>query len=215
MDNKQVGEVSLPWKIFKAPLRKDVLHRVVVWQQAKTRQGTKSTLSKSEVSGSRKKRAPQKGQGSARQGTHRAPQFRHGGRAFPVKPRSFEYDLPKKVRWMGLRVALSTKLAQGKLVIVDNFSMETFKTSDFVEIMKKFGWRKALLVDGSKKDQNLTLAARKLFWNVQVLPQCGINVYSILSKEHLVITREALDYIINKYMHDPPSQSNDSTVESS
>eukprot|EP01114_Cavostelium_apophysatum_P014091 TRINITY_DN3563_c0_g1_i2.p1 TRINITY_DN3563_c0_g1~~TRINITY_DN3563_c0_g1_i2.p1 ORF type:complete len:279 (-),score=49.19 TRINITY_DN3563_c0_g1_i2:35-871(-) len=209
LNNEPVGEVSLNWRIFKVPLRRDLLHRVVVWQQAKSRQGTKATKGRSEVSGSNKKPYAQKGTGQARAGTLRAPQFRHGGRAFATKPRDFEFDLPKKVRSLALKVALSTKLAQGKLVIVDKVSLEEPKTTKFVEVMKKMNWRKALLVGGADLDQNIQRAARRLFFDVQLLPLQGLNVYSILAKDTLVLSREALELLNKRFSLDAEKSGED------
>lgn len=202
-DGSTVGEVTLKWEIFSQPIRKDILHRVVVWQQAKARRGTHSQKTRAEKRGSNAKLRPQKGQGKARVGTRRAPHRRGGGRAFPKKPRNYFYPLPKAVRLLGLKIALSAKLAQGKLFVVDNLSLNSHKTKGFKEILDKTGWKSALLVDAEKVDRNLQLASQPYFYSMHLLPAKGLNVYSILHKDVLVLSKSSIE-VINRRLISPP-----------
>jgi len=199
---EEISKTKLSWKIFGVPLRKDILHRVVIWQLAKRRQGTHKAKRVSEVHGSNKKPWPQKGQGRARAGSRRAPQFRKGGRAHPPVPRSHAFNLPKEVRQFGLKVALSTKLAQGKLVVVNEAKLDTHKTVNFKILIQNLGWKTALVVGGEEVDKNLQLASgASLFYRIQVLPQKGINVYSILHKETLVLSLDSIKYLNGWLLH--------------
>eukprot|EP01116_Phalansterium_solitarium_P008557 TRINITY_DN22487_c0_g1_i1.p1 TRINITY_DN22487_c0_g1~~TRINITY_DN22487_c0_g1_i1.p1 ORF type:complete len:382 (+),score=96.56 TRINITY_DN22487_c0_g1_i1:86-1231(+) len=188
---EDLGSIELSKQIFDRPIRKDLLHRLVVWQQAKSRQGTAKSKNRAEVRGSKKKVRNQKGTGMSRAGSRRAPNFKGGGRAWPKIPRSFEYDLPKKVKRLGLATALSVKLAAGKLVVVDSIQLDSHKTKGLAGALKTHGLEKPLLVDRTIA-KNVELAAFKLP-KVDLLPVAGLNVLSILKCDELVMTREAVD----------------------
>lgn len=192
LTNQRLGIIDLDDGVFGAPPRIDILHRVVVWQRAKIRAGNAKTKDRGEVRGGGRKPHPQKGQGRARLGSIRAPHCRGGGVVHgPRGPISYNYTLPKKVRQMGLRTALSVKYAQGDLTIVDSFDMDSLKTKTFVGLMKLHKWDSVLLVDGGDVNINLCRASRNL-QKVDVLPSRGLNVYSILLRENLVLSLGAL-----------------------
>ena len=190
LDNKKVGEIELDETVFGLPLRVDILHRMVGWQLAKRRAGTHKTKTISEISGTTKKPFKQKGTGSARQGSLRSAQMRGGATIFGPVVRSHAYDLPKKVRKLALRVALSAKVAEGKLIVLDNAKTESKKTKDMVTRFKALGWSSVLVIDG-QVDDNFALASRNIP-HVDVLPQVGTNVYDILRRDTLVLTKEAV-----------------------
>jgi large subunit ribosomal protein L4 len=190
LDNQTVGEIELDETIFGLPLRTDLLHRVVGWQLAKRRAGTHKTKTISEISGTTKKPFNQKGTGNARQGSLRSPHMRGGATAFGPVVRSHAYDLPKKVRKLGLKIALSAKQAEGKLIILDSAATESRKTQDLVKRFKLLGWNSVLVIDG-QVDANFALASRNIP-HVDVLPQVGTNVYDILRRDTLVLTKEAV-----------------------
>jgi large subunit ribosomal protein L4 len=190
LDNKAAGEVELADAIFGLTPRKDILQRVVEWQRSKARAGTHKTTDRSEVSGTGKKPFKQKGTGNARQGTLRAPQHEGGGRAHGPVVRSHAYDLPKKVRKLGMRHALSAKQAEGKLIVVDSLAVKAAKTKTMAANFKKLGLTKPLIIGGEKLDEVFAKAARNLV-GVDVLPTQGANVYDILRHKELVLTKEA------------------------
>lgn len=192
LENKQVGEIELAEAVFGLKSRSDILHRVVNWQLAKRRAGTHSTRTVSMVEGSTKKIYKQKGTGQARHGAKRAVQFRHGAVAFGPNPRSHEHALPRKVRALGLKVALSTKQADGKLVILDVAKLESHKTKNLATKLAKLGLTSALVIDGAEIDVNFGRAAGNLV-NIDVLPVQGANVYDILRRDKLVLTRAAVE----------------------
>jgi large subunit ribosomal protein L4 len=186
---------------FRSPIRADLLQRVVVWQLAKRRQGTAKSKNRAEVSGTGKKAAPQKGRGKARVGSRRAPQFRHGGRAFPKRPRSFDFTLPVHVRRLGLAHALSAKAQSGKLVVVEGAAELSGKSKELQAILDKMGWRSVLIVAGSSVPETLARAAFNLP-SVDVLPQQGLNVYDILRREHVALSIDALEYLEKDLLKD-------------
>jgi large subunit ribosomal protein L4 len=190
LENKAAGEVELADAIFGLTPRKDILQRVVEWQRSKARAGTHKTKDRSEVSGTGKKPFKQKGTGNARQGTLRAPQHEGGGRAHGPVVRSHAYDLPKKVRKLGMRHALSAKQAEGKLIVIDSIVMKAAKTKNVAAHFKKLGLTKPLIIGGEKLDEGFAKAARNLV-GVDVLPTQGANVYDILRHKELVLTKEA------------------------
>lgn len=190
LDNGSVGNVSLPDEIFGISPRADIMARVVHWQLAKRRAGTHKAKGRSEVSGTTKKPYRQKGTGHARQGSLRGPQFRTGGVVHGPVVRDHGYDLPKKIRRLGMISALSQKLAEGKLVIIDEAS-NTAKTSELAVKLKKLGWNSALIID-SFVDEAFGRAVRNIT-SVDVLPVVGANVYDILNHEILAVTRAAVD----------------------
>lgn len=190
-ENKKVGEVQLDPIVFSAPLRQDILARMVHWQLAKRRAGTHSTKGISQVSGTTKKPWRQKGTGRARQGSLRSPQFRGGAIIFGPKPRDHGYGLPKKVRQLALKTALSAKVASGELLIMEDLNAGTTKTKELVKKFQALGLRSALIIDGAEVNKDFARTAANLP-GVDVLPQHGINVYDILRHEHLVLTKAAI-----------------------
>ena len=191
-DNKAVGEILLNAEIFSAPLRQDILARMVHWQLAKRRAGTHSTKGISQISGTTKKPWRQKGTGRARQGSLRSPQFRGGAVIFGPTPRDHEYKLPKKVRQLALKTALSSKVESGGLFIVEDLNAGTTKTKELLAKFKNLGLRSVLIIDGAEVNKDFARVAANLPY-VDVLPQQGINVYDILRHEHLVLTRAAIE----------------------
>ena len=188
----KAGDIELSDDIFGLEPRADLLHRVVRWQRAKAQQGTHSVLGKSDVSYSTKKIYRQKGTGGARHGSRKAPTFRHGGVYKGPTPRSHAFDLPKKVRALGLKHALSAKVAAGELVIVDNINIAEAKTSAVAKAVKENGWKRVLVIDGAEVNENFARAARNLE-GVDVLPSIGANVYDILRRDTLVLTRAGVE----------------------
>ena len=188
----KAGDIDLSDDIFGLEPRADLLHRVVRWQRAKAQQGTHSVLGKSDVSYSTKKIYRQKGTGGARHGSRKAPTFRHGGVYKGPTPRSHAFDLPKKVRALGLRHALSAKFAAGELVIVDSLNLAEAKTSAVAKAVKENGWKRVLVIDGAEVNENFARAARNLE-GVDVLPSMGANVYDILRRDTLVLTRAGVE----------------------
>jgi len=191
-DNKKVGEIQLSPEIFSVPVRKDILARMVHWQLAKRRAGTHSTRGISEISGTTKKPWRQKGTGNARQGSLRSPQFRGGAVIFGPLPRDHGYKLPKKIRQLALKTALSSKIADGHLLIVDTLDAGTKKTKELKEKFEKLSLRSTLVIDGAEVDKNFARTAANLPM-VDVLPQQGINVYDILRHDHLILTKAAIE----------------------
>lgn len=192
LDNQNVGSIELADNVFGAEVREDILSRVVNWQLANRRAGTHKTKTIAEVSGTTKKPYKQKGTGNARQGSLRATQFRGGGISFGPVVRSHAQDLPKKIRRLGMRCALSAKAQNGKLIVVDELKLPEVKTKELLAKMNKMGLQSALFVGGAELDNNFNLAARNIV-NVDVLPQQGANVYDILRRDTLVLTKEAAE----------------------
>ncbi|KAI3720095.1 hypothetical protein L6452_21005 [Arctium lappa] len=200
--NENKGFMTLAGDVFDLPIRKDIIHRVVRWQLAKRQQGTHSTKTISEVSGTGRKPWRQKGTGRARHGTLRGPQFRHGAVMHGPKPRSHAFKLNKKVRRLGLKIALSARAAEGKLMVFDDLELPDHKTKNIVSFMKQMEeTKKLLLVDGGPIDEKLKLATQNLHY-VNVLPSIGLNVYSILLHDTLVMSRGAVNKIVER-MHTP------------
>lgn len=191
-DNKKVGEVQLNADIFSVPLRQDILARMVHWQLAKRRAGTHSTKGISQISGTTKKPWKQKGTGRARQGSLRSPQFRGGAVIFGPIPRDHGYSLPKKIRQLALKTALSSKVASGELLIVEDLNAGTKKTKDMENRFHALGLRSALIIDGIEVNKDFARTVANIP-GVDVLPQQGINVYDILRHEHLVLTKTAIE----------------------
>jgi len=186
------GSVELSDEIFGLDPRQDLIQRYVLWQLAKRQAGTHKTKGRAEIWRTGKKLYKQKGSGNARHGSARVPQFRGGGRAFGPVVRSHEHDLPKKVRALALRHALSAKAKDGAILVVDNAALEGPKTKMLKDRFGKMGLGSALIIDGAAVDQNFALAARNIP-NIDVLPVQGINVYDILRREKLVLTKAAVD----------------------
>ena len=194
LDAGKADAIDLDDAIFGLPVRTDILARMVNWQLAKRRAGSHKTKDLSEVSGTTKKPYKQKGTGRARQGSLRAPQFRGGGVVFGPVVRSHAHDLPKKVRRLALKTALSSKQADGKLVVLDDAKLADGKTKSLSEKIAKLGWSSVLIIDGPEVDEGFARAARNLP-GIDVLPQQGANVYDILRRDTLVLTREAVKHL--------------------
>lgn len=194
LENKAAGEIELSDAVFGAPVRKDILHRMVQWQRAKAQAGTHKTKTISEISGTGKKPFKQKGSGNARQGSMRSAQMRGGSTIFGPVVRSHAIDLPKKVRKLAMRVALSSKQAEGALFIVDNFDVKAPKTKAMVAQFAKNGWDAPLIIGGAEVNENFAKAARNIKF-VDVLPQQGINVYDILRHKQLILTKDAVAHL--------------------
>jgi len=190
LDNAEAGTAELPDEIFGAEPRRDIMARVVHWQLAKRRAGTHKTKGLSEVQGTTKKPYRQKGTGNARQGSLRAPQFRTGGVVHGPVVRDHGYDLPKKVRRLGLISALSQKHSEGKLVVLDA-ATGGGKTKELAAKLRALGWSSVLLID-RETDEAFMRAARNLC-EIDVLPTIGANVYDILRHDVLAITTAGLD----------------------
>ena len=191
LDGGESGSVSLNDDVFGLEPRADILQRMVRWQLAKRRQGTHDTKGRSEIARTGKKMYRQKGTGNARHSTAKAPQFRGGGVAHGPTPRSHDHELPKKVRRLALKHALSSKAKSGDLIVLDAMAGDG-KTSVLVKSFGQMGVANALMVGGAQVDENFGRAARNIP-NIDVLPVQGINVYDILRRDKLVLSREAVD----------------------
>jgi large subunit ribosomal protein L4 len=191
LDNEEIGDIELADEVFGLPIRRDILARVVNWQLAKRRSGAHKTKGIGEIRGTTKKPYKQKGTGRARQGSLRSPQFRGGARIFGPVVRSHAFDLQKKVRRLGLKTALSAKQVEGKLVVIDAAHIGEAKTKALRARLAVLGWDSVLIIDGSVVEENFARATRNLP-RVDVMPQQGANVYDILRRDTLVLTREAV-----------------------
>jgi large subunit ribosomal protein L4 len=194
LDNKTVGEIDLADAIFGLPVRKDILARMVNYQLNKRRAGTHKTKQIWEVSGTTRKPYKQKGTGQARHGSLRSAQFRGGGIIFGPLPRSHATGLPKKVRKLALKTALSAKLAEGKLVVLDAAKFDGGKTAELVKKIAGLGWGKALIIDGPVVDEGFRRAAGNIP-GLDLLPQQGANVYDILRRDTLILTKDAVQHL--------------------
>ena len=192
LDAAESGSIELDDAIFGLLPRADILHRMVNWQRAKAQAGTHATLGKSDVSYSTKKIYRQKGTGGARHGSKKAPIFRHGGVYTGPTPRSHAHDLPKKFRALGLKHALSAKAVAGNLVILEDAVMADGKTAFLAKAAKELGWKRVLIIDGAEVNANFARAARNIE-GIDVLPTMGANVYDILLRDTLVITRAGVE----------------------
>ena len=192
LDGADAGSVDLSDEIFGLEPRADILHRVVRWQLAKRRAGTHDVKNRAEIHRTGKKMYKHKGTGSARHSSARANLFRGGGRSFGPTPRSHEHDLPKKVRALGLKHALSAKVKAGSIVVLEKASTEAAKTKSLKAQFEKLGFKSVLVIDGAEVDKNFALAARNIPL-VDVLPIQGINVYDIMRRNTLVLTKAAVD----------------------
>ena len=192
LDNKKAGEIDLDDSVFGLSPRQDILSRVVNWQLAKRRAGTHKVKTRGEVSGSTRKLYRQKGTGNARMGSARTTQRRGGGTVFGPVVRDHGHALTKKVRQLGLKTALSTKAAEGKLIVVDDLAVKEPKTGDLAKKFAALGWSSVLIIDGAQVDGGFAKAAKNLPL-VDVLPQQGANVYDILRRDTLVLTKGAVE----------------------
>ena len=191
LEGKDAGKISLSDDVFGLEPRQDLLQRVVRWQLAKRQQGTHKSLGRAEISRTGAKMYRQKGTGRARHSSARAPQFRGGGKAHGPVVRSHAHDLPKKVRALGLRHALSVKAKGSDLIVVDSLSANDAKTKALLASLGKLGITNALFIGGAELDSNFRLAAKNIP-NVDVLPVQGINVYDILRRGKLVLSKDAI-----------------------
>lgn len=192
LEGKESGSVQLSDAIFGLEPRIDIIQRCVNWQLAKRQAGTHKVKGRAEIWRTGKKMYKQKGTGGARHGSARVPQFRGGGRAFGPVVRSHAFDLPKKVRALALRHALSSKAKDGGLIVIENTSVKEAKTKALIAQFSGLGLASALIIDGAQVDTGFAAAARNIP-HVDVLPVQGINVYDILRRQKLVLTKAALD----------------------
>ena len=191
LKNKAVDEISLDKDIFALLPRKDIIKLVIDWQRAKAMAGTHQTKTVSEVSGTTRKPFKQKGTGNARQGSLRSAQMRGGGVSHGPVTRSHATKLPKKVRKLGVRHALSAKFSEGKVLIIDSFDLGESKTSNLVGILKNFPGNSFFIVDGNKVGDNLLMAVRNIK-NAIAVPQIGVNVYDIIKHDCILLSKEAV-----------------------
>jgi large subunit ribosomal protein L4 len=194
LENKDVGEIELLDDIFGVEPRRDIIARMVNWQLAKRRSGTHATKGISQIAGTTKKPWAQKGTGRARQGSLRSPQFRGGAVIFGPIPRDHAHDLPKKVRRLALCMALASKQKEGKLIILDSAKLDSHKTKALAQKFAKLGFVSALIIDGANLDPNFAKAARNIP-HIDVLPEQGANVYDILRRDLLVLTKNAVEQL--------------------
>jgi len=197
IENKKVGSVNLDEAVFGVPVRADLMSRYVNWQLAKRRSGNHKVKDRSEVQGTTAKPFKQKGTGNARQGSKRAPQIRGGGIVFGPHVRDHGFSLQKKVRKLALKSALSSKQAEGKLIVLEDAKLKSAKTADFKKNLKKLGWGRVLVIDGSDLDNNFILATRNIA-ELDILPSHGANVYDILRRDTLVLTKVAIEKLVER-----------------
>jgi len=195
--NKKSGTIELDETVFGVKLRGDLVARAVNWQLAKRRSGNAKTKGRSEVKATKSKPFNQKGTGRARQGTTVAPQMRGGGVAFGPQVRSHAHKLPKKVRLLALKSALSAKQAEGKLVVLDEAKLKKINTSDLAKQFEKLNWGRALIIDGAEVDENFVRAAGNII-GLDVLPSGGANVYDIIRRETLVLTKDGVEKLVER-----------------
>ena len=198
LDNTSAGDVELSDAIFGLEPRQDLIQRVVVWQLAKRRSGQHKVLTRGEINRTKKKVYKQKGTGQARHGARSAPLFVGGAKAMGPVSHSHEFDLPKKVKALGLRHALSSKAKSGALVVLEAATLETPKTAALRADFAKIGVMNALVITGPEVDGAFKLAARNIP-SVDVLPNAGLNVYDILRRHTLVLTRAAVEAIAARF----------------
>ena len=198
LDGKDAGKVSLSDAIFGLEPREDIIARVVRWQLAKKQQGTHKAKGRAEVARTGAKMFKQKGTGRARHHSARAPQFRGGGKAHGPVARSHEHDLPKKVRALGLRHALSAKIKADELIIIDDLVANEAKTKALAGVFASLGLTNALFIGGAELDGNFKLAAQNIP-NVDVLPIQGINVYDIVRRGKLVLSKAAVEALEERF----------------
>ncbi|MDQ7070501.1 MAG: 50S ribosomal protein L4 [Rhodobacterales bacterium] len=192
LDGKKAGSVDLDEALFGLEPRADILHRVVRWQRNNAQAGTHKVKTRSEVSYSTKKIYRQKGTGGARHGARSAPIFRGGGIYKGPVVRSHGHDLTKKFRKLGLRHALSAKMTAGELVVIDTADLTDAKTSALAKQIKSLGWKRALIIDGAEVNANFAKAASNIE-GLDILPTMGANVYDILKRDTLVITKAGIE----------------------
>lgn len=194
LDGKKAGNIELPDAIFGLEPRADILQRVVRWQLAKRRAGTHAVKFRSDISRTGSKWYRQKGSGRARHGSRRVNLFVGGGRAFGPIPRDHGHGLPKKVRKLGLKSALSAKQGEKQLIVIDDLKLKDAKTKAVRDALGKLGVTSALFVDGAEVDQNLSRALKNIP-NIDLLPSQGLNVYDVLRRQTLVLSKAAVNDI--------------------
>ena len=192
LDGQASGSVTVSDAIFGLEPRTDLIHRCVVWQLAKRQSGTHQVKNRADIDRTGKKMYRQKGTGSARHGSARVNLFRGGGRSFGPHTRSHEIGLPKKVRALALRHALSAKAKDDGIIVIEALSLKEAKTKALRSQFEKLGLSNALIIDGAEVDAGVRSAARNIP-NIDVLPVAGINVYDVLRRQKLVLTRAAVD----------------------
>ena len=198
LDGGSAGSIALPDEIFAVEPRADILQRMVRWQLSKRQAGTHKTKTRGEISLTTAKWYKQKGTGRARHGAKSAPQFRGGGKAFGPVVRSHAHDLPKKVRALALKMALSDKVQSEKLIILSEASIKEPKTKALKASFGKLGVGNALIIDGAAVEDNFRLAARNIP-DIDVLPIAGINVYDIMLRDTLVLTKAAVEALTERF----------------
>ncbi len=192
LDGNEAGSVTLSDAIFGLEPRQDIIHRCVVWQLAKRQRGTHAVKNRADINRTGKKMYRQKGTGGARHGSARVNLFRGGGRSFGPQPRSHAIGLPKKVRALALKHALSAKAKDGGIIVIDALAIKEAKTKALRDGFTKLGLANALIIDGAEVSADVRMAARNIP-NIDVLPVNGINVYDVLRRHKLVLTRAAVD----------------------
>ncbi len=197
LDNKVVDSIDLDANIFEKEVREDIIARTVKWQLAKRRSGNHSVKTRGTVKHTTKKPFKQKGTGSARQGMRSVSQMRGGGVAMGPVVRSHAHKLPKKVRRLALISALSQRASSGQLVVVDSLQQDDHKTSSLSKKVSDLGWNKALVIDGANIDENFKRAVSNIV-GVDVLPAHGANVYDIVRKDKLVITKAGVEELVER-----------------
>lgn len=197
MNCEQVGEIELCDTVFGVEINKEAMHQVVKMHLANRRQGTQSALTRSEVSGGGIKPWRQKGTGRARQGSIRAPQWIHGGIVFAPKPRDYSYTIPKKIKRIAMKSALSSKVAGNEIIVLDELKMDAPKTKVIAEMLKKFEAKKTLIVV-KESDENIYRSARNIE-GVHIVPVNNLNVYDILKYEKFIITKDAAQKVEEVY----------------
>ena len=198
LDNKKSSVLELDKSVFEAEIRADILHRMVTWQLAKRRSGSRKTLERSEVTGSRAKIVRQKGSGGARHGDRKVSQYRGGGVAHGPRVRSHEHKLPRKVRNMAMRCALSSKVKEGKLIILEDISFSSMKTKLLKQALSKLPLGKStLFVSGDKIDENFNKALKNIPMH-DMLPTQGANVYDILRRDTLVLSKASVEILVSR-----------------
>ena len=198
LDGAAAGSITVSDEIFGLEPRTDLIHRVVRWQLARRQAGTHKAKQRAEISGSTKKFVRQKGTGGARHGNKKVPQFRGGGKAHGPIVRSHEHDLPKKVRALGLRHALSAKIKADGVIVLDAAAVDAPKTKDLSGKLAQLGLSNALVIDGTDVDANFRLASRNIP-AIDLLTVEGINVYDILRRETLVLTKAAVSALEERF----------------
>lgn len=189
-EKKKVGEVELNADVFEAPVRKDVMHSVVRWQLACRRQGTHKSKTRGEVSGGGKKPFKQKGTGNARQGSTRSPLLEGGGTIFGPKPRDYSYVLPKKIKKLGLKSALSHLNKEGKLFVIDELSSTEGKTKELAQRLNSFGAKKAVLIGG--EENALFKRAARNIPGIRYYSAAGLNVFDLLKYDYAIVSQDSI-----------------------